>query len=57
MSRKGLELAKNTDLQNRFGRSTTAYAVVHLDWMPVVEKFESLLTQYAIDKEANSLPN
>ncbi len=42
-----LRLASDTNLQRRLGRTAAAYAVEHLDWIPVVEQFESLLFRYA----------
>jgi len=44
---RSLDLVKNTALQKRLGQSAAGYAVEHLDWIPVVEQFESLLFQYA----------
>jgi len=42
-----LRLASDTNLQRRLGRTAAAYAVEHLDWIPLVEQFESLLFRYA----------
>ena len=45
--KKGMELAQDVGLQEQLGKTAAAYAVEHLDWTPVVDKFESLLFQYA----------
>jgi len=53
---RSLDLVKNVALQKRLGQSAADYAVEHLDWVPVVDQFESLLFQYA-DKPTDKSPN